>query len=828
MTLKLRPDERSRMDDLRTMSVVSSETGARVPLDQIGSFAPEFIPPKIGRRDNERCMIIKCDIAPGMLTSVVYDHVEARLATAMKDWPAGYHFQIGGEKEEQGKGFGSLAIAMVVSILSIYLALILQFNSLAKPLVVFAAVPFGMIGGLMGLIVFGVPLGFFALLGVSSLVGVIISHVIVLFEYIEEAHERGEPLRRAVIDAALVRLRPVLVTVLATVGGLIPLALRGGPLWEPLCYVQIMGLLIATLVTKVVVPVLYVLFVEDFKLIRWEAPDGRRPRKAARRVCPRLSHRPSPRARAEGRVPGFVGAEWMQTNESSLKHCFRHSRACLGDFGGSGGPLEPGILRRGTGGEATARLAAIGTGSADGRGGGLVGQGRRGQGRRQGVGMPIGASRPNPRKGLPMRIDRRIRLAIVAAIVATFPEEAVQAEDLATAWSVALASNRQLQSQQFQTRSTELSLAASRTARLPTVRSFVVDAMTAPNLNVVGTAITAGASMGGSQGRTPGSSQSNFPIVNTSLNYSIYTGGRLKANVDAASANLGAQRFQEFQTALDLKLTVADAYVSVLRSVRSLEVARSDVARLDAFARDVRNRLAVGRVTRNDELASEVSLANAKQTEIRARRTLATAWATYNRYLCRPLSEVVDLEDLTADPGLEGKAHVENGPLSDKPTPGAGEDEVLALTSQAFAIRPELGRLSEQARSLEAQSRATRAGIRPQLSIMAGYTYLGAEFLENKSLLTSLVVVDWTLTDFGTTRRRALAQRNQEFSTLRQRGDIADSIALEVRVGLARGPGDPAPNPRRPHCRGTSPREHHLRHGSLPPGPEHLYRGSRR
>ena len=99
-----------------------------------------------------------------------------------------------------------------------------------------------------------------------------------------------------------------------------------------------------------------------------------------------------------------------------------------------------------------------------------------------------------------MRIDRRIRLAIVAAIVATFPEEAVQAEDLATAWSVALASNRQLQSQQFQTRSTELSLAASRTARLPTVRSFVVDAMTAPNLNVVGTAITAGASMAGPKG----------------------------------------------------------------------------------------------------------------------------------------------------------------------------------------------------------------------------------------------------------------------------------------------------------------------------------------
>jgi len=276
VVLKLRPDERARLDEMRTFNVASLTTGAKVPLDQISTFRPEFVPPKICRRDNERCMTVKADVAPGLLASKIYDDVEAKLAVASKNWPAGYHYQIGGEKEEQSKGFGSMAIATLVSVLAIYIALILQFNSLTKPLVVFAAVPFGMVGGLMGLLVFGVPLGFFALLGVSSLVGVIISHVIVLFEYIEEAHERGEPLRRAVIDAALVRLRPVLVTVLATVGGLVPLALKGGPLWEPLCYVQIAGLLIATLVTKVIVPVLYVMFVEDFKLIPWSAPGEHR------------------------------------------------------------------------------------------------------------------------------------------------------------------------------------------------------------------------------------------------------------------------------------------------------------------------------------------------------------------------------------------------------------------------------------------------------------------------------------------------------------------------------------------------------------------------
>lgn len=111
--------------------------------------------------------------------------------------------------------------------------------------------------------------------GVASLAGLIISHVIVLFDFIEEMRHKGEPLRKAVVDAGLARLRPVVVTVLACVGGLIPLALSGGPLWEPMCYVQIVGMLVATVVTLVLVPVLYANFVEDLHLVRWEqdSPD---------------------------------------------------------------------------------------------------------------------------------------------------------------------------------------------------------------------------------------------------------------------------------------------------------------------------------------------------------------------------------------------------------------------------------------------------------------------------------------------------------------------------------------------------------------------------
>jgi multidrug efflux pump subunit AcrB len=109
-----------------------------------------------------------------------------------------------------------------------------------------------------------------AFLGIASLVGVIVSHIIVLFDFIEERHAEGEPLREALLDAGIMRLRPVLITVGATVIALIPLASHGGPLWEPLCYAQIGGLTLSTAITLILVPVVYAIFVLDLKLVRWE------------------------------------------------------------------------------------------------------------------------------------------------------------------------------------------------------------------------------------------------------------------------------------------------------------------------------------------------------------------------------------------------------------------------------------------------------------------------------------------------------------------------------------------------------------------------------
>jgi multidrug efflux pump subunit AcrB len=113
--------------------------------------------------------------------------------------------------------------------------------------------------------------GFMAFLGIASLIGVIVSHVIVLFDSIEEMHAKGEPFETAMIDAGIIRLRPVLITVGATVLALFPLAIHGGPLWHPLYYAQIGGLTVATFITLLMVPVFYSIMVLDLKWLKWEA-----------------------------------------------------------------------------------------------------------------------------------------------------------------------------------------------------------------------------------------------------------------------------------------------------------------------------------------------------------------------------------------------------------------------------------------------------------------------------------------------------------------------------------------------------------------------------
>jgi multidrug efflux pump subunit AcrB len=177
--------------------------------------------------------------------------------------------EIGGLKE-QIKGQRQSLTVVIASVIAIYLVLVFQFRNAIKPLIVFAGIP---LGALAGVWLMHMPLGFMVILGITSLIGVIVSHFIVLFYFIGERHELGENLRDALIDARILRIRPVLITVAATVLALFPLALHGGPLSEVLCCAQIGGLSLATLVTLFIVPAIYSIFVLDLRIIKWAMPE---------------------------------------------------------------------------------------------------------------------------------------------------------------------------------------------------------------------------------------------------------------------------------------------------------------------------------------------------------------------------------------------------------------------------------------------------------------------------------------------------------------------------------------------------------------------------
>lgn len=269
---RLRPNELAGLNDVTNLYVYSASGKQKIPVSQVADLNYKFRSEVIRRRNQFRTITVSAAPQPGVLASEVMTAARPALTALENSLPPGYKIEIGGEEELQVDGFRDLAIVLLISVAAIYLALTVQFKNAIKPLIVFAAVPFGAVAALLALWVMGAPFGFMGFLGVVSLVGVIVSHIIVLFDFIEERQAEGEPFEQAVLDAGIMRLRPVLITVGATVFGLFPLAAHGGPLWEPLCYAQIGGLTAATFITLLLVPVFYAICLLDLKVVTWNGP----------------------------------------------------------------------------------------------------------------------------------------------------------------------------------------------------------------------------------------------------------------------------------------------------------------------------------------------------------------------------------------------------------------------------------------------------------------------------------------------------------------------------------------------------------------------------
>ncbi|MBM3461244.1 MAG: efflux RND transporter permease subunit [Armatimonadetes bacterium] len=267
---RLQVQDRSQLSDIDNLYVYSKEGSEKVPLGQLSSVKYKMVTSRIQRRWQQRCITVGCFPIPGHLSSEVMKAARPHLEEFFARLPVGYGYKIDGDQHQQDEGFKNLVQVMMVSILLIYLSLVFQFKNAIKPFIVAAAVPFGIVGAIFGLTIMNVPFGFMSFLGIISLMGVIVSHIIVLFDYIEEAHSKGDDFENAIIDAGIMRLRPVMITIGATITALFPLAIDGGPLWQPLCYAQIGGLGVAAFVTLLVVPVIYTIFVTDLKWVKWE------------------------------------------------------------------------------------------------------------------------------------------------------------------------------------------------------------------------------------------------------------------------------------------------------------------------------------------------------------------------------------------------------------------------------------------------------------------------------------------------------------------------------------------------------------------------------
>lgn len=239
---------------------ITTPTGVNIPLSQIAQLSIVKGPVQINRESQERVVTVTSQIVGRDLGSITTD-INAKLQEYQM--PEGYYYNIGGENEEMMEAFGQLALALILAVILIYMVMAAQFESLIYPFIIMFTIPLAFAGGALGLFITRRSLGVTSLIGVIILAGIVVNNGIVLIDYINTLRREGKERLEAITIAGPIRLRPILMTTLTTVLGLVPLALgigEGAELMAPMATVVIGGLLLSTILTLVLVPVIYTVF----------------------------------------------------------------------------------------------------------------------------------------------------------------------------------------------------------------------------------------------------------------------------------------------------------------------------------------------------------------------------------------------------------------------------------------------------------------------------------------------------------------------------------------------------------------------------------------
>jgi len=256
-------DKEKVLDRLFTTQIVASGSGEALPLIQFATIEATSEPSVIRRHNLERTVTI----------SVKHESLQAselnKLVQPTLDniqIPPGYDITLGGELKGASKANGALFGYLPQCFGVMILLLLLQFNSIRRPAIILLTIPLSLIGAVSGLLIMDAYFTFPAMLGIFSLAGIIINNGIVLIDCIEQNREQGIAIKEAIVEACVTRLRPIVMTTLTTILGLIPLAISGGEFWYSMSIVMIFGMAVGTLLTLGVVPVLYSLFFKEPKV----------------------------------------------------------------------------------------------------------------------------------------------------------------------------------------------------------------------------------------------------------------------------------------------------------------------------------------------------------------------------------------------------------------------------------------------------------------------------------------------------------------------------------------------------------------------------------
>lgn len=251
---------RQSLEDVENINLMTA-TGRTIKLKEVAKVVEEFAAPDIQRENRQRIVKVTATLAPGVALGDVVGEVQKMLDEY--ETPDGIDLELGGTLEDQQETFGDLFMLLALIVVLVYIVMATQFESMTMPLMIMISIPFAFTGVFFALWISGTSLSLIALIGAIMLVGIVVKNGIVMVDYTNLLVERGSSVAKAAVAAGKSRLRPVLMTSLTTIFGMVPMAMglgEGSEIWQPMGVSVIGGLTCSTILTLLVLPALYVIF----------------------------------------------------------------------------------------------------------------------------------------------------------------------------------------------------------------------------------------------------------------------------------------------------------------------------------------------------------------------------------------------------------------------------------------------------------------------------------------------------------------------------------------------------------------------------------------